>query len=71
MKLVEVVNLSLKGDSDFIVCDQDTGEIIFDDTKSTTTEFSQFISKNSGVQVFSIEATTRHRIVIYVQEGKL
>lgn len=66
MKLVEVVTLAFKGDSDFIICDKDTGEVIFNDAKSTTTEFNEFMFKNSGVQVFSIEATTRHRIVIYV-----
>lgn len=67
MKLGEVVNLALKGDSDFVVCDQDTGEVIFDDNKSTINEFSKFISKNSGLTVFSIEATTRHKIAIYVE----
>ena len=67
MKLVGVINLALKGDSDFVVCDQDTGEVIFDDTKSTISEFSKFVSENSGLTVFSIEATSRHRIVIYVE----
>ena len=68
MKLGEVVNLALKGDSDFVVCDQ-AGEVIFDDAKSTVNEFSKFMSNNSDIRVFSIEATTRHRIVIYVYEG--
>ena len=68
MKLSEVIRCLLLGDSEFVVCDSDTGEVIYDDAKCTSSEFSRFLLQEAPkYKVWSIEAKSRHLVIVYVE----